>query len=156
MAVAAAGYQGQLAAPVLCPSLLPNWVPTSLLPLESSTQLAAPRQRCIDLELNHIEDSTNNSKHVAADVPASEDAPIICQHYGCVFFCKSLLHWRCTGKQRVIATSLEAFKLPLSMEPWAASSDGRQPAHSRSWGWEGFKVRSNPIHSLILGFHDNT
>lgn len=59
MAVAAAGHQGQLAAPALCPSLLPNWAPTSLLPLESSTQLAAPRQKCINLEQNHTENSTN-------------------------------------------------------------------------------------------------
>lgn len=34
------------------------------------------------------------------------------------------------------------------MGPWAASSGGWQPTHSRAWGWMGFDVPSNPTQPL--------
>jgi len=59
-------------------------------------------------------------------------------------------HWHRLPREAVDAPSLEVFKARLdgalgSLSWWVATLP--MAGH---WGWMGFKVPSNPIHSMIL------
>ena len=60
-----------------------------------------------------------------------------------------LRQWRWLPREAVDAPSLEVLKARLD-GPWAAELLGGSPAHGTGWGWVGFEVLSNPIHSMVL------